>query len=115
MQTDHFAFWIQRATMDTMKLTYSQKRYIQKHYPKESIEMISQRKKIPEDLSLITFGFLDVYKIIRPPITAVQLFAEKIGDKAAEMLLSKLSNNKIKIKNVIIDTLMHERESCKRI
>ncbi|OIP00510.1 MAG: hypothetical protein AUJ98_08195 [Bacteroidetes bacterium CG2_30_33_31] len=72
-------------------------------------------KKIPEDLSLITFGFLDVYKIIRPPITAVQLFAEKIGDKAAEMLLSKLSNNKIKIKNVIIDTLMHERESCKRI
>ena len=52
MQTDHFAFWIQRATMDTMKLTYSQKRYIQKHYPKESIEMISQRKKIPEDLIL---------------------------------------------------------------
>ncbi len=38
--------------MDTMKLTYSQKRYIQKHYPKESVEMISKRKKIPEDLIL---------------------------------------------------------------
>jgi len=35
-----------------MKLTYSQKRYIQKHYPKESIETIAKRKKIPAKLVL---------------------------------------------------------------
>lgn len=46
----HFAFYLQTITMSTMKLTYSQKRYIQKHYPKESVELIAKHKKIPIEL-----------------------------------------------------------------
>jgi len=58
-----------------MKLSYSQKRYIQKHYPKESVETISKRKKIPEDLILqhVASNTRLIKEEVKNPATTVKL------------------------------------------
>ena len=70
---------------------------------------------IPDDLSFISFDFLDAFKVLNPPLSSVQLHAEIIGDKSAEMLLSKIANPHQKVDNVVINATYHERKSCKSI
>ena len=69
--------------------------------------------RIPDDLSLISFDFLDAFKVTHPPITSIQLHAEIIGNKSAEMLLKKIAKPNRKHENIVIKSTFHKRESCK--
>lgn len=69
--------------------------------------------KIPDEISILSFDYLDVFKILSPPISSIQLYAETIGDKAAELILNKIYRKKDNFENVIIESKFHERESVK--
>ena len=77
--------------------------------------LMEENIKIPDDLSFISFDFLDAFKILNPPLSSVQLHAEIIGDKSAEMLLNKIKKPHQKIANIVIEATFHERKSCKSI
>lgn len=81
-----------------------------------ALEYLSKNSiSIPNDLSFVSFDFLDVFKITNPPLDSIQLHAESIGDNSSEMLLSKITNPKKKIKNIMINATFHRRSSSKSI
>lgn len=71
--------------------------------------------KIPDDISLISFDFLDVFKILNPPISSIQLFADKIGLESAKLLFTKISDKVNSSENIIIEAHFQERQSVKEI
>jgi LacI family transcriptional regulator len=70
--------------------------------------------KIPDDISLLSFDYLDVFKLLCPPISSIQLFAEDIGNRAAHLLMEKI-HHKDELKNVVLKAKFHPRESIKKI
>lgn len=67
--------------------------------------------KIPEDIAIVSFDYLDTFKIANPPISSVQLFAEKIGCSAAETLYNRILDPEEKIENQVINSVFHVRAS----
>jgi len=81
-----------------------------------AMEYLMEKKiNIPNDLSFISFDFLDAFKVLTPPLSSIQLHAEMIGDKSAEMLLNKIAKPTKKVDNIIVKSTYHERKSCKSI
>ncbi|MBN2746480.1 MAG: LacI family DNA-binding transcriptional regulator [Bacteroidales bacterium] len=76
-----------------------------------------QRNKIliPNDVSLISFDYLDVFSILTPPISSIQIHPEEIGDKAAKLLLSLISSPQKFQENLVIEPVIHIKESVKYI
>ena len=70
--------------------------------------------QIPDDISLVSFDFLDVFKILTPPISSIQLFAEDIGNQSAAMLLKKL-NGVSTVENTVLQAKFHSRASVKKL
>lgn len=70
--------------------------------------------RIPQDIALLSFDDLDIFKICHPPITAVAQPVEEIGKKAVDILI-KAINNKGKTpqyEHVVLPTSLVVRESC---
>lgn len=66
---------------------------------------------IPEDISVVGFDDIDIANIISPTLTTVQQPRYDIGFQACEILLEKISNDKIKPKQIIFPTHLIIRES----
>ncbi len=71
--------------------------------------------KIPDDISLISFDYLDAFKILSPPLSNVRLFAEDIGDNAAAMIMDKIRNPKKSLTNVSLKAEFYHGKSVKKI
>lgn len=74
----------------------------------------AQGLNIPGDISII--GFDDMYwsTSLNPPLTAVRQSGYDIGNKAAQLLLQKISHPNRSTSSVVLDTELMVRQSCKR-
>lgn len=72
------------------------------------------KKRIPEDIAIISFDDTDAYAVARTPITAIKQPLEQMCKAAVEILM-KLIDSKgkdIPAKNVVLDTSFVVRDSC---
>ena len=74
-----------------------------------------QGLKIPDDISIVSFDDIQVSKYLSPPLTTVQVSLVKMASKVSSILIKSVENNKIKQGNVLVDTKIIERKSCKNI
>jgi DNA-binding LacI/PurR family transcriptional regulator len=70
---------------------------------------------VPDDLSII--GFDDMYWSVslNPPLTAVQQSGYDIGNKATELLIQRVGAATQHSTNVIFETTLVKRKSCKQL
>lgn len=73
-----------------------------------------QEKKIhiPDELAIIGFDDYEWTKIMNPPLTCVKQPAFEIGQKAAEVILARISNKEGKPEEYLLDTTLTIRKSC---
>ena len=70
--------------------------------------------RIPQDLALISFDDIDLFRLSYPPVTAVAQPVEEIGTEAVKILFERIKNTKRKTKtrSVILPTKLVIRKSC---
>lgn len=80
-----------------------------------SIDCINNlRLRIPQDLALVSFDDIDLFRLSYPPITAVAQNEERIGAEAVKILLEEI-NQKGKVlpkKHILLPTKLNVRRSC---
>lgn len=69
------------------------------------------KMNITSDLALMVFDDADLFELHTPSITTISQPIEQIAEQAISMLLSRLKNNKVESKNVVIPTSLKIRES----
>lgn len=72
-------------------------------------------KKIPDDISVISFENKYISQFLTPPHTTIFQNFEKIGESVVEIAKKLINGEKIKEKNVVIRNTLIERESVKKI
>ncbi len=68
-------------------------------------------KRIPEDLSLITFDDVECFSYTAPAISCIAQPLEKIGEVAVKMALQQIKNKRIDSQKVILQTELIYRDS----
>lgn len=64
-----------------------------------------------EDIAVTGFNNTPLAEYRKPSLTSVDISAEKLGYYAADLLVKRLDDQDLKIKNYIVDTELIERES----
>jgi len=80
-------------------------------YVMEGIKKI--KKKIPHDLSLISFDDFPICEHLNPPLTTISQPIKLLAEKGFEILLEKINNPETKPKQIILPTELISRNSCK--
>lgn len=72
--------------------------------------------KVPEQISIMGFDNIDFSGFIKTPLTTINMPAYNIGQKATELLISKISapNEKTNIVE-FLDAELIERQSCRKV
>jgi len=68
-------------------------------------------KKLPEDLSLITFDDVELFEYTAPSVSSIAQPLENIGQSAVQMLLQQLKNDNFTLQKEILTTQLNLRES----
>ena len=68
--------------------------------------------RIPMDVAIISFGQMNAFDLIEPPITSIIQPVDELGDKAVEMLLDILEGKELNNKNIILKNNLEVRKSC---
>jgi DNA-binding LacI/PurR family transcriptional regulator len=69
--------------------------------------------RVPMDIGVVSFDSLDVCEAINPPLTTLSRVEDKIGSKAAELLLKKIKNKDLdSYDEIYIPMKMKIRQSC---
>lgn len=71
--------------------------------------------RIPQDVALVSFDDVDVFRFSSPTITAVAQPVEEIGKQAVELLFKRMNQNdnkKYKVQNIVLPTELIIRKSC---
>jgi len=70
--------------------------------------------KIPENISIVGYGNLDIGYLLESPLTTVEQHPEKIGEKVYGLLMERLEGKRDfhDIRKIIVDTELVIRESC---
>jgi LacI family transcriptional regulator len=69
-------------------------------------------RKIPDDLSIVSFDDHPFFEHLVPPVTAVSQPIEKLGEKAVEMLLTLMDGAEPEEKTAVLPPTLIERGSC---
>lgn len=69
---------------------------------------------IPKDISIVGFDNIILSQMTNPKITTIDQNMKKLGKTAAEKIIELIENKHLRCENVVIDTLMIERESCEK-
>jgi LacI family transcriptional regulator len=72
-------------------------------------------KRIPEDIAVVCFDDVDLFRFVTPPITAVSQPVVEMGKQSVEILLEMIENkNKFDLKSAqrFLPTSLIVRESC---
>jgi LacI family transcriptional regulator len=77
--------------------------------------LFEQKLKIPDDLSIISFDDIQISKYISPSLTTVNFSHVKMASQLSSALIDSVITNKVKLRNILIETKIIERESCKKI
>lgn len=68
--------------------------------------------QVPRDIAVVGFDDLPFSVFIQPSLTTVRQYPERMGEKAAAILLSLLSWGEIPIKKHYVPTKLIVRNSC---
>jgi len=68
---------------------------------------------IPQDVSVVGFDDLPWAAYASPPLTTVRLPVRELATKASQLLLDIIKANPIEEKNIILDTELIVRQSCR--
>jgi LacI family transcriptional regulator len=68
--------------------------------------------RIPEDLALVSFGQMNAFDLVDPPVTSIVQPIDELGDRAVEILLENLSGEITNHRRVILDNRLLIRKSC---
>jgi len=71
--------------------------------------------RIPEDVSIISIDDIFTSSLITPPLTTMAQQKYEMGFNAAKILIDSINKNKIPKKKTVLDALLVERDSCKKI
>jgi len=77
--------------------------------------LFDQKLKIPDDMSIISFDDIIISKYISPPLTTIHVSLVKLASQLSKVLIESIETNKIKLRNILIETKIIERGSCKNI
>lgn len=68
--------------------------------------------RIPQDLALVSFGQMNAFDLVDPPVTSVVQPVEELGDRAVDILLENLGGTITNNKRVILNNRLLIRKSC---
>lgn len=68
--------------------------------------------RIPADLALVSFGQMEAFDLVDPPVTSIVQPVDELGDNAVEILLENLSGKLTKHRRVILNNRLEIRKSC---
>lgn len=71
----------------------------------------SKNIRIPDDIAVAGFSGTSLSGIVYPPLTTVDLPLIEMGEKAAELVLEKISNPEVKNQTITLDAQIQLRES----
>jgi len=76
--------------------------------------ILSNGLKIPEDISVVGFDGMDYSLYFHPSITTIVQPVEEMGKKSIDLLFDLLKNKRDH-QHIILETVLQERESCKKL
>lgn len=68
--------------------------------------------RIPLDIALVSFGQMNAFDLIEPPVTSVIQPVDELGDRAVEILLDNMGGEKREHKSIILNNTLEIRKSC---
>ena len=68
--------------------------------------------RIPADVALVSFGQMNAFDLIEPPVTSVIQPVDELGDRAVEILLDNMGGEKREHKSIILHNSLEIRKSC---
>jgi LacI family transcriptional regulator len=68
--------------------------------------------RIPADVALISFGQMNAFDLVDPPVTSVVQPVDELGDRAVEMLLENLGGEITNNRRVVLNNRLEIRKSC---
>ena len=68
--------------------------------------------RIPLDIALVSFGQMNAFDLIEPPVTSVIQPVDELGDRAVEILLDNMGGEKREHKSIILNNSLEIRKSC---
>lgn len=68
--------------------------------------------RVPEDVALVSFGQMNAFDLVDPPITSIIQPVDELGDRAVEILLENLGGKITNHRRVILNNKLEIRKSC---
>ena len=68
--------------------------------------------RIPQDLALVSFDDIDLFRFSYPSITAVAQPIEKIGEVSVNMLMDEINGVSQDKKQIVLPVKLVKRRSC---
>ena len=68
--------------------------------------------RIPGDVALVSFGQMNAFDLVDPPITSIIQPVDELGDRAVEILLDNLNGETSDNRRIILDNKLEIRKSC---
>jgi LacI family transcriptional regulator len=77
-------------------------------------ELLNQKVRVPEDLSIISFDDPEWLSLSQPPITTVGVAVQEMGDLAVQLIVGRIEDPRPRNKPVAYRLSVHliERQSC---
>jgi LacI family transcriptional regulator len=67
---------------------------------------------VPEDVALVSFGQMNAFDLVDPPVTSIIQPVDELGDRAVEILLKNLDGEHTKYRHIILNNRLEIRKSC---
>ncbi len=68
--------------------------------------------RVPEDVAIVSFGQMNAFDLIEPPVTSIIQPVDELGDRAVEILLENLSGENTGFRRIILNNNLEIRKSC---
>ena len=68
--------------------------------------------RIPAEVALVSFGQMNAFDLVDPPVTSVVQPVDELGDRAVEILLENLGGEITAHRRVILNNRLEIRKSC---
>lgn len=68
--------------------------------------------RIPADVALVSFGQMNAFDLVDPPVTSVVQPVDDLGDRAVEILLDNLGGEITNNRRIVLNNRLEIRKSC---
>lgn len=68
--------------------------------------------RVPEDVAFVSFGQMNAFDLVDPPVTSIIQPVDELGDRAVEILLENLGGGHAKYRHIILSNRLEIRKSC---